>query len=254
MPQLKALRNTILKQQPVDSATLPDTAKESMPVDTIFDIQSFSFDNNHVKFVLSEAVNGTNTWFAFQSHVQLLENGKPISLNKVQLNVPYKSQVDNAKNPFGSCNCTSMAMGLAFYGVKPKNPNKQLEDELQEWLEARGLDRHEPGAMKAVYEAYGGKDTFKTNATEQEVKQWLAQGNPCVTHGYFTGSGHIVCLIGYNEKGFIVHDPYGEWYADGYDRNDDSRPEKGKALTYSYGMMRETCMTGGEFWVHFLSK
>lgn len=255
MNQLKTLYDTILKRQPVDSATLPDDAKQSLSANTLLNLQSFSYNENHVQIVLADQTfKGSNTWFVFHPHVELLVNGNAGLPSTIKLDVPYKSQLDNEKNPFGSCNCTSMAMVLAYFGLKGKTPNEQLEDELQDWLETRGLDRHDPAHLAQVVDAYGGKDNFRTDATVEDVKQWLAQGNPCVTHGYFTSSGHIVCIIGYNEKGFIINDPYGEWYADGYDRNDDSHPEKGKALTYSYGMMQQTCLSDGQFWVHFLSK
>lgn len=121
-------------------------------------------------------------------------------------------------------------------------------------MAARGLDRHNPNDLAKAVEAYGALDKFRTNTTIDQVKDWLAQGNPAVTHGYFTSSGHVVFLIGYNPKGFIVHDPYGEWFPDGYKRNDSKNDQRGKALTYSYRMIQSTCMTDGQFWVHFLSK
>jgi hypothetical protein len=255
MVQLKAIQNTIFKLQPIDSSMLPDDQKVMISANSMLNVQSFDYAGNHIRLVLAdESIKGNSVWFAYQPHVQLLNDGAPVTPSTVQLNVPYKSQVDNEKNPFGSCNVTSIAMCLAYFGVQGNSPGRQLEDELQDWLEERGLDRHDPEHLVQVATAYGCQDHFKTDVTVEEVKQWLAAGNPIVTHGFFTSSGHIVCVIGYNDKGFIVHDPYGEWYADGYDRNDDVNPEKGKAVTYSYGMMQEICMCDGQFWVHFLSK
>ncbi|MGV0028673.1 C39 family peptidase [Phormidesmis priestleyi] len=149
----------------------------------------------------------------------------------VQLDVPYLSQRDNIQNADGSCNVTSIAMCLMYLGVKQKNPQKQFEDELQDWLEARGLKRHDALALKQAAEAYGCQDNHTQTATLDQVKQWLDKGNPVVIHGHFTQVGHIVCGVGYNDKGLIIHDPYGEWYQEGYDRNNDSNQHKGKALT-----------------------
>lgn len=98
------------------------------------------------------------------------------------------------------------------------------------------------------------KDTFDPNATVDQVKQWLAGNNPVVVHGYFTPSGHVICLIGYSDRGFIVNDPYGEWFADGYVRNDAANPHRGQGLTYSYDMIKQTCVVDGGMWAHFLSK
>jgi len=257
MTQLKVLCNTFLKQQPVDSLQLTNLEKQSISINTQLDLSAYADANNHhIKVVLAnQSFHGRNTWYIYRPHVQLLnDKGQLILPDTLQLKVPYLSQLDNTKNPYGSCNVTSIAMTLMYLGIKQHHPGKQFEDELQEWMEAHGLDRHSPSDLAKVVEAYGGKDKFRVKTTIDEVKNWLAQGNPAVTHGYFTDSGHVICLIGYNQKGFIVHDPYGEWFPNGYERNDRKNDQKGNALIYSYKMIERTCMTGGEFWVHFISK
>ncbi len=287
---LKVLRDTEFKLSTQPSQTLPENQRVRVGSGSTFSVLAYNFaDNNHfhVTFNQGLGVENRNTWFTYAPHVELTgKNGQPISYpantpassaapglptptpaapaftpaaptvssGSVQLAVPYLSQLDNVQNPFGSCNVTSIAMCLTYLGAKQNNPQKQFEDELQDWLEAHSLDRHEPAALAKAVEAYGCQDNFTTNATLDQVKQWLAQGNPAVTHGYFTQSGHIVCLIGYNDKGLIVHDPYGEWQEGGYARNDDGNQQRGKGLTYSYGMIQRTCMTDGQFWVHFISR
>jgi uncharacterized protein YvpB len=102
---------------------------------------------------------------------------------------------------------------------------------------------------------YDCRDDFRTNATIGQVQDWLTEGNPAVTHGYFTSFGHIVVLVGFDETGFLVHDPYGEWTARGYDRNvPGGQNLKGKYIHYSYQMIRALCIPDGAFWVHFISK
>lgn len=169
--------------------------------------------------------------------------------DEVKLNVPYKSQLDNADNPFGSSNCTSLAMAIAYFDVKPHNGHKQLEDELQEWLETQGLKRYNPYDLVKVVKAYGCQDNFKTDATIDQIKEWLDRGNPAVVHGYFTPAGHVICLIGYNAIGFIVNDPCGQYSESGYDSS-----TSGEGLTYSYETIERICLQDGEFWVHFISK
>jgi uncharacterized protein YvpB len=171
------------------------------------------------------------------------------------LNVPYKSQRDNLNNPDGSCNVTSLAMCLEFLSIPRHKSNGQYEDELYEYALDHNLSRHNPYDLAKIVRAYKAKDAFDTQATIDAVKKWLAAGNPAVTHGYFTSFGHIVALVGYDDKGFLVHDPYGEWYASGYDRNaQGSSDTKGKFLNYSYRMIKSTCCTDNQFWVHFISK
>lgn len=250
MTKLKILVDTFLKQQTGQAAQLPDSQKKRVTAGSVFEITAYNpAEANHFKVTLKDTLNGSNTWYVFQKNGIVLDNGgNMIYPTEVKLLVPYKSQLDNTENPYGSCNVTSISMCLAYFGVKD-NPDQQLEDEMQDWLESQGLDRHDPGALATAVEHYGHKDTFKTDASIKEVKEWLVQGNPAVVHGYFTASGHVICFTGFNDKGFIVNDPYGEWFAEGYDTS-----RTGEGLTYSYNMIQETCLSDGQFWVHFISR
>jgi len=166
----------------------------------------------------------------------------------VRLDVPYKSQLDNRFNPTGACNVTAIAMCLEYLGYK-SDSREQLEDELYRYMTDIGLNRHSPHDLAQVVQDYGYSDTFKSNATIEECKLWLKSGSPIVMHGYFTNFGHIITGVGYDDNGFIVHDPYGEYFRTGY-RTDLS----GKNLHYSYKLIKEKCIPDGSFWVHFISK
>ena len=167
---------------------------------------------------------------------------------KTRLNIPYKSQLDNAENPTGSCNVTAIATCLNFFGIKRKTL-AQLEDEIYRRMLDEGLSRHSPEDLAKMVRAYGLKDDFTAGGTFDRCKDHLAAGNPCVIHGYFTSFGHIITLVGYDSKGFIVHDPYGEWHSDGYDTS-----ASGAYLHYSYDLIRRTSAHDGQFWVHYISK
>lgn len=170
--------------------------------------------------------------------------------NTVNLDIPYLSQLDNVNNPHGSCNVTSLAMCMAYLGHPFLNSSgRQLEDELYCYCSNKGLSRHSPTDLAKVVQAYGYKDDFQPDAKWGDVKRWLAAGKPIVVHGWFSRSGHIIVIKGYNDKGWIVNDPYGEWYEWGYDTS-----VSGKNLTYSYGLMREICGSDGDLWIHYISK
>jgi uncharacterized protein YvpB len=167
---------------------------------------------------------------------------------EVRLNIPYKSQRDNKFNPGGSCNVTSVAMCLSYLGVTPQRKGIQLEDELYAYMQGKRLDRHNPQDLAIAIRDYGKKDDFTFKGTIVRCQGHLDNGNPCVVHGWFTNSGHIIALVGYDERGFIVHDPWGEYWDNGYDTG-----ASGAFLHYSYGLIKETCMTDGEFWVHYIT-
>jgi uncharacterized protein YvpB len=257
---VKILNDTTLKRRPIQSTELPEHEKDFIKAGQEFEITSYSPERNHVRVAFAkESFKGFNTWYAFGGHVQILKDGVPVfplaRPKMVKLNIPYKSQRDNMENPNGSCNVTSIAMCLEFLGAARKETTGQFEDELYRYAVNRGLSRHNPHDLARIVEAYDCRDEFRADGTIEQAKAWLAAGKPIVIHGYFTSFGHIVVLAGYDDKGFLVHDPYGEWNSWGYDLNQPGgNNAKGKYVNYSYNMIRRLCIPDGSFWVHFISK
>ena len=264
---MKVLETTALKARPVQSAKLEDSEKATVRTGDLMRVHSFRYDpeTKHVKVAfLHDSFKGKNTWYAFADYVQILRDGKvlpweqpqvpqsvpqSVSQGGVRLNVPYFSQLDNEYEPHGTCNVTSVAMCLAFLGEKPENPNRQLEDELFEYVVAQGWSRHSHSHLQQLARDYGYKDTFTVAAKWGDVKKHLEAGFPAINGGDYTDFGHIIVIVGYNDEGWIVHDPYGHWYEDGYDTN-----ESGEFLVYSYGMMNEYAGIDGDLWIHYVSK
>jgi uncharacterized protein YvpB len=259
---LKTVHNTIFKRRPIQSSQLSDAEKYPVKSNETFEIRSFTKERNHIRFVLlNETFKGFDTWYAYAPHVEVISDEqdqsgyatlypkpKPISLS---LDIPYKSQLDNWENPTGACNVTSIAMCLEYLRADRRSEYsqyKQFEDELYQYALDRGYSRHSPYDLEKIVKDYNRNDHFTTSATIEQVKDWLADLNPAVVHGYFTSYGHIVVLVGYDDSGFIVHDPYGEWFSTGY-RTDLS----GAYLHYSYRLIRRLCIPDGQFWVHFIS-
>ncbi len=196
----------------------------------------------------------------------------PVLPPKVDLKVPYHSQLNNLEHPLGACNVTCVAMVLKYYGIDSRTAQDisndvQLEDVLfrktLEWDEQYGYTggertRHIPTFLQRLLKEWGqeygpGKlqnTIFKNVTTETEIKQHLANGNPVIVHGYFTNSGHIIVIKGYDDQAghWICHDPYGKWlgYQGGYD-NDAS----GGDVCYSYTDLGAVWDVGGESWCHF---
>jgi len=161
----------------------------------------------------------------------------------IDLNVPYLSQLDNSLNPYGSCNVTSASMILGWAGVPVK------ADSLYQEMLNTNLSRHSPYDLAVMIERKGAVDTFLANATVKNIIDHLKRGCPVIVHGYFTGFGHIIVIKGFNDDNFICHDPYGEWFYDGYQKN-TAGGYFGKNIRYSFDMINRLCNDGG-IWTHF---
>lgn len=257
---LKAIGNTVLKQQPIPSAQITDpNQKQVLSAGTKLQVHSYRYDaaTNHYKIAfMSSLFKGKNTWWVRKDKdIQILKDGVDIDrlLQPVKLKVGWRSQLDNSYEPYSTCNVTSVAMCLDYFGIRSQDPDEQLEDELYLYCQNNGLDKHSPTDLAQLVRDYGCHDDFQKNANWQDVKTWLAKGNPAIVHGFFTGSGHIIAIIGFNAQGFIVNDPYGEWFESGYDTY-----ASGGGLIYSYEMMDRLCgpnsEPAGELWIHYIWK
>lgn len=139
------------------------------------------------------------------------------SKTSVDLSIPYFKQLDNQYNPSGSCNVTSVAMCLCYLNVMGDGSKPQLEDQMYQRCVEHNWDRHSPQGLKNLIESYPGcKDDLTLTGSLPDIRKALDEGKPCIVHGYFTGSGHVIVIRGYNNVDFIVNDPYGEWFPNGY--------------------------------------
>ncbi|MFB2923329.1 MULTISPECIES: C39 family peptidase [Aerosakkonema] len=259
--KLKVIKDTVFKQSPVQALELPEDQKVNVDAGRVFDISAYKDIGSHVRFSLENTfLKARNTWVAYQEHIEIIGDDGIKRIGKfspndklpqeVRLAVPYFSQLNNRYSPAGTCNVTSVAMCLYYYGIRPARRNKQLEDELFELIKRNGWDRHVHDNLVKVFLEYEMYDVFKTEATWNEVKAHLANGNPVIYSGRLTGAGHIIVLRGYDETGFFVNDPYGEYFASGY-RTDMT----GENLHYSYNLLKSKSYTGPDTtWAHFPEK
>ncbi len=262
---IKTLKETLFKQIPVEDA---EVEKVGAPAGKELAIVFYEEVRDYLRVTLVYPLQGKKIWYVRKADISILKNDPagaeaihPAQLPKqVKLNVPYKSQRDNAHNPDGSCNVTCLAMCMTFFSnsappVKQlESQSGQMEDTLYQYALDQGLSRHDPYDLAKILRHYGLEDRFTESASIAEVKAWLAAQKPAITHGYFTASGHIVALVGYDDTGFLVHDPYGEWCSTGYNRNDpNGKDTKGQYQHYSYDLIKRTCMPDSHFWVHFVS-
>ncbi len=130
------------------------------------------------------------------------------------LDVPYFYQRDS-KTGHGERMCFSSAMAMAMDYI---NPDAILGDD--DWYLNEVFkfgDSVSSTAQVAAAESLGFTVVFRTAASEKDLIEQLDRGVPVpvgiLHHGSVdqpTGGGHWICLIGYDDTHFHVHDPFGE--------------------------------------------
>jgi hypothetical protein len=155
--------------------------------------------------------------------------------------VPYYYQYNNAYEPGGTCGLTSGAMLLRRWGKNVTPDSLYLS-----YGKAQGQS---PGNLANLYRAHGLSATSSYTASESTIKSHLDAGRPVVVHGYFTGAGHIVLLVGYDATGWFVNDPAGKWagcVGCGYPNRTSTN---GRDVHYSYASVRAAIGSSGNIWM-----
>jgi len=245
------MQTTVFKKQPIDAINLSESQRFTLPMGRIYGVESYGVDGTHLKVSLTEELpDFGNTGYIFPSYVVFKRGDKtfnPIP-NYVELNVAYFSQRDNPRFYWSTCNVTSIAMVLYYYGVRSKDGG-DFVDELLQWCLNYGGEgsQTDHNVLSAMIKAYGFKTSFSTTRRWSDLKSELINRRPVVLAGSFTAAGHILTVIGYNSNGYIVQDPWGNALT-GY------TDTEGRKLVYSYGYLDQVAGPDGNIWAHFISR
>ncbi|WP_413164002.1 C39 family peptidase [Capilliphycus salinus ALCB114379] len=242
-------QTTVLKKRPVDASRLENSERATLPVGRVYGVNSYAIADNHIRVALTEELPSFgNTGYVFPAYVKFQRGGKTFDPlpDQVELNVPYFSQRDNPRYYWSTCNVTSIAMVLYYYGLRSQYGG-QLEDELLEWcFNYAGVgSQTEHNVLTALIRAYGYRSSFSTTRRWSEIKEELINGRPVVIGADLTPAGHVLTIIGFNKAGYIVHDPWGDAYT-GYSNTE------GRRLLYSYGYFNQVAGPDGNIWAHFI--
>lgn len=212
------------------------------------------------KEIIDKLINRKN-WYVYVDHVTVQDPLNQYSLNskvdkvnvdtsEIILDVPYCNQLDNEFNPNGSCNVSSMAMVLRYFGYPKVKDGLQLEDYLYKYMEDTGLDRHSVDDIRYLIEKLGFNDEVRLDCSIDDLEEAIKEGKPCIIHTMATDSGHIMVVIGFNKekKEFIVNDSNGCYPYSDY--------SSGERVRYSYDFINEIANIdpGDSIWGHFISK
>lgn len=180
--------------------------------------------------------------------------------------IQYNSQRDNKINPSVACNVTSTQMFLQSVWNADKCPtdddlmrhcnSKQMVDWANKNVGKWVLDFAKSGKLnqvhavlaKAVNDLVGYSVCYSTsNLHIEKIQNEIRKGFPVVLGGLFVKlrngklGGHMVCCVGYNDKGLIINDPWGDWNTNYEDHNGEKRVysyEKLKGVLSGNGIAR----------------
>ncbi len=196
---------------------------ENQPPQNKFEKQIYDKNQNLYK-KLGRKITSLN------GNVADLDNGT----GKVLVDVPYKNQLKNrTKAQEGEvevsgknmCQLTSLAMVLESKGFCSGDKNRRLPDVLYDIAEKEGwggtkiwndtnlmYDSLHKKVFKDLNTAKG--ENIPRSEFVQGIKAQIDKGNPVIMSIEYTlpdkrAGGHVVAVVGYTDKGFIVHDPYG---------------------------------------------
>lgn len=148
-------------------------------------VAGFSELAKAIQSVKPELLSDDASWVkTFRTHVV-----KPSEKPKDDVVKEYKTllKVSNFSQPDAST-CQSACIAMAV-----NDPDIQG---IRRKLLATGRSAGSPTEMSRVITTYTKKYKFEGNASLNKVYEWLEAGEFLITHGWFTGSGHVICLDG----------------------------------------------------------
>ncbi len=241
MFKIKALRETVLKKEPVFSGDLGDHQLHHVDEGKLFVVDNIICRlDGHIKLELGY---GAGKWWVWPPHWSGIEekltksNDPKVIISNVTPTVQrqidrlsqygnkkpnlntkatYWTQRNNSKMPHRTCNTSSNAMYLRWLqdtvGI---TPIKDDSDYLPHVFKYGDTIYH--GVQAKAIRDYGFNTKWMTDGDLEFVKDLLETGFPVVCNILHRGSlsrptgGHVIMLIGYDRATmtFIAHDPYG---------------------------------------------
>lgn len=170
--------------------------------------------------------------------------------------LPYYSQLENQNKPASTCRVTSLAMVTDFFGITQPSDAVRVPDQL---YQCYGLLQDVPvlsGAFNQLALEAGStaRATGLTNGTFAQLQEHVSKGLPAIVHGWFTPSGHILVVTGYDGDYYTVHDPYGKWDLTKFGGYDTS--VSGKNIRYPKAEFEHAINdngTGDDLWLHLFA-
>lgn len=168
--------------------------------------------------------------------------------------VPYWWQLENNYEPYATCSITSMAMITDYFKLTNA---AALGKRTPDYFYERFGKRQDVPTLAQVFNTIASekgsalRDYGVTNGTLTQLRELASQGKPTIVHGWFTGSGHILVVTGYDGNYYTVNDPYGKWNLQKYGSYDTS--VNGKGIKYPKAAFESAINdngSGNDLWLH----
>lgn len=122
-------------------------------------------------------------------------------------------------------------------------------DEIRDALTVGGEQAGSPAVMGDYLRPRASSYNFLLTGSLNDAVDALDDGAIVITHGWFTHSGHVICLVGYEPDTktgsyrFIVHDPFAEY---DFPKGDHIDGSSGEDVRYSsYGIYAACVASAG---------
>lgn len=239
---LTATSSTWLKAEPVQSSSLDDDQRCVLGAREMLELsgepQPASGDHLRVELARPRSGCALGSGYIYGPHFDL----GGLALAENPLEVRYFYQYNNRNEPGGTCGITSGAMLLAAHGS-----TLTPDDLYRRYGKRQGQS---PTGLASIYRSELGYGQGSYAGTRAQIRRHIDEGRPIVIHGNFTGSGHIMMVVGYDDTGWILHDPAGRWagcYRCGYP---SSTSTNGRYVHYSYSSMSASVIgADGNVWM-----
>ena len=164
--------------------------------------------------------------------------------------VPYFYQYNNTINPGGSCQNTSIAMCIKYFGGTAEYP-----DAISSYY---GTSQAQTvSGLQSVFNSEAAyfnltvRDIGHSNGTFADIQNLLAAGLPVIVHGYFTGYGHVMVVVGYDGVSYTCNDPAGKWSQQyQYGGYCQCNATEGSYVKYSKAAFEQAIGPDGTIWYH----
>lgn len=244
MPIIKANQNTVLKRQPIDSSQLSDIDKFPVKAGSTLGGTISPAKNGHIKIQLAGnagALKAGHVWYLFLKHWDVPQS----AIQRLVAPVPALRRIVASRKDFDAQDteftCQAACIAMITGGE---------EIAIRRALVSMGSAGC-PNVMGNYLRPRVKEYRFKIAASLNDFVSAIDGDYQLITHGYFSRSGHVVKVSGYERDpktlsySLIVDDPYEKFDPDIWDyrRNYSS----GNDVKYSAHMMYAACVASQSF-------